>query len=136
MFNKLLDPEGSKLPRLAQLGPQMEEETRRLAGLSLEQLAGEVLTKAFTAEDDPQRGMHDQESIAGSFVPQHGPERYGDTMPAEFYPLLDLVAEGTQRLETEGLIRSKFEYQGQMALFGWVTTRAGRAAIGRGGTPG
>jgi hypothetical protein len=42
MFNKLLDPEGSKLPRLAQLGPQMEEETRRLAGLSLDQLAGEV----------------------------------------------------------------------------------------------
>jgi hypothetical protein len=135
MFNRLLDPEGSKLPRLAELGPEMAQETQRLAGLSLDQLAGEVLMKGFSAEDDPRRGIEEADSIAGSFVPQHGPERYGDTMPDEFYALLDVVAEGIQKLESEGFLRTKFEYQGQVALYGWVTTRAGRAAIGNGRLP-
>lgn len=46
MFNKLLDPEGSQLPRLAQLGPQIGTEVQRLSALTLAHLAAEVMTRA------------------------------------------------------------------------------------------
>ncbi len=39
MFNRLLDPEGYKLPRLAELGPQIGVEVQRLQALTLPQLA-------------------------------------------------------------------------------------------------
>ena len=42
MFNRLLDPQGYKLPRLAELGPQIGVEVQRLQALALPQLATEV----------------------------------------------------------------------------------------------
>lgn len=132
MLNRLLDPEGSKLPRLSELGPQIGEEVRRLEALSDEQLAAEVMTKAFKAEYTPGDELTELGGIASWFVPDHGPPRAGDTTPEEQSALVDLVAEGVQLLEHARLVRPKFGYSGQVACYGWVTTRLGRSALAAG----
>jgi hypothetical protein len=132
MFNKLLDPEGSRLPRLAQLGPQIGAEVQRLAALTLAQLATEVMTKAFRAEHTLGAGILELGGIAGQFLPDYGPERAGDTTPVEGLALQDLVAEGLQLLEHAQLVRPQFGYSGAVACYGWVTTRLGRSALAAG----
>jgi hypothetical protein len=132
VFNKLLDPEGSKLPRLSQLGPQIGAEVERLEALTATQLATEVLTKAFYAEYTPGAGVLELGGIEGRFLPESGPERAGDTIPGEAAVLRDLLAEGVQVLEHAGLVRPEFVYSGSMACFGWVTTRLGRSALASG----
>jgi hypothetical protein len=132
MFNKLLDPEGSKLPRLAELGPQIGAEVERLWALTIVQLATEVMTKAFKADYNPGRGMHELGGIAGYFLPDYGPMRAGDTTPQEELALHDLLAEGVQLLEHARLVRPQFAYSGNVACSGWVTTRLGRSALAAG----
>lgn len=132
MFNKLLDPEGSKLPRLAELGPQIGVEVKRLEALSLPQLATEVMTNAFTPEYAPGAGMTGLGAITDYFLPDYGAPRAGDTTSAEEHVLCDLIAEGVQLLEHAGLLRPKFGYGGSLAGYGWVTTRLGRWALATG----
>jgi hypothetical protein len=132
MFNKLLDPEGSKLPRLAELGPQIGVETRRLDALTLAQLATEVMTRAFTAEYTPGTGMIGLGGIADYFLPDYGAPRSGDTTSPEEHTLSDLLAEGVQLLEHARLVRPRFGYGGGLAGYGWVTTRLGRWALASG----
>jgi hypothetical protein len=58
MFNKLLDPEGSRLPRLAQLGPQIGAEAQRLAALHLAGLGnglGTALAGGFPVASSSRR---------------------------------------------------------------------------------
>ena len=128
MFNKLLDPEGSQLPRLAELGPQIGAEVQRLSALTLTQLAAEVMTRAFTPEFIA-GGLTGLGAVAGYFLPDYGPPRAGDSMSLEEYELRDLVAEGLQVLEQARLIRPAFGYNGNVAGTGWVTTRLGRSAL-------
>src|SRR5262249_14468579 len=59
MFNKLLDPEGYKLPRLCELGPQIGQVVGRLEALTIPQLATEIMTKAFKPDWVPGGGMMD-----------------------------------------------------------------------------
>jgi hypothetical protein len=132
MFNKLLDPEGSKLPRLSQLGPQVGAEVERLWALPIRQLAVEVMTKAFRADYNPGAGIQELGGIVGYFLPECGPERMGDTTPPEVVALEDLLAEAVQVLEHARLIRPKFGYSGQVACQGWATTRLGRSALASG----
>jgi hypothetical protein len=99
MFNRLLDPEGYKLPRLAQLGPQIGAEVQRLQALTLPQLATEVMTKAFTPGYTPGDGYTGLGAIADNFLPDYGAPRAGDTTTPEEYALCDLLAEGIQLLE-------------------------------------
>jgi hypothetical protein len=131
VLNKLLDPEGSKLPRLAQLGPQIGVEVERLAALTLPQLATEVMTKAFKAEYAP-GGMIELGAITDFFLPDYGPPRAGDSMSLEEYELRDVIAEGVQVLEQARLLRPSFGYGGNLAGYGWVTTRLGRSALASG----
>ena len=128
MFNKLLDPEGSKLPRLTQLGPQIGAEVRRLAALTLPQLATEIMTTAFKPEYMP-GAMTELGAIADCFLPEYGPPRAGDTTSQEEHELRDLIAEGVQVLEQTRLVRPAFGYGGNLAGYGWVTTRLGRSAL-------
>src|SRR5215472_924429 len=72
MFNKLLDPEGSKLPRLAELGPEIGVEVSRLDALNPVQLAIEIMTKAFSTEYTPGGGMIGLGGIADCFLPDYG----------------------------------------------------------------
>jgi hypothetical protein len=132
VFNKLLDPEGSKLPRLAELGPQIGTEVTRLEALTLSQLAAEVMTKAFKPEWTPGGGMTGLGGIADYFLPDYGPPRAGDATSVEEYALRDMIAEGVQLLEHVGLVRPAFGYGGNLAGFGWVTTRLGRSALASG----
>lgn len=132
MFNKLLDPEGSKLPRLAQLGPQIGVEVRRLWALSLSQLATEIMTKAFSPDYAPGTPMIGLGAIADYFLPDYGAPRAGDSTSQEEYALHDLIAEGMQLLEQARLVRPKFGYDGSLAGYGWVTTRLGRAVLAAG----
>ena len=129
MFNKLLDPEGSKLPRLAELGPQIGEEYRRLDALTLPQLATEIMNKAFRPDYTPGTGMIELVGITDLFLPDYGPERAGDMTTPEEYALRDVVAEGVQLLEQARLLRPKFGYSGGVSDYGWVTTRFGRWAL-------
>lgn len=132
MFNRLLDPEGSKLPRLCDLGPEIAAEAQRLQALPLEQLAIEVMTKAFDADYTPGAGIKDLGAVADHFLPDYGPERMGDVTPDAQHALTDLLAEGIQLLEHAGLLRAKFGYSGSLACYGWVTTRLGRSALAAG----
>jgi len=129
MFNKLLDPQGSKLPRLCELGPQIGEEVKQLEGLNLSQLATEVMTKAFKSEYTPGAGLIGLGAIADYFLPDYGPPRAGDTTSSEECALRDLIAEGVQVLDQARLIRPAFGYSGNLADCGWVTTRLGRSAL-------
>ena len=128
MFNKLLDPEGSKLPRLAELGPQIGVEVRRLEALTLAQLATEVMTNAFTPDFTPGTGQTGLGAIADYFLPDYGAPRAGDTTSVEEHVLYDLIGEGVQLLEHARLVRPKFGYESH----GWVTTRLGRWALATG----
>ena len=132
MFNRLLDPEGYKLPRLAQMGPQIGAEVQRLLGLSLPQLATEVMTKSFTPEYTPGDGHIGLGGIADNFLPDYGAPRAGDTTTPQEYALCDLLAEGVQLLEQARLVRPKFGYSGSLAGYGWVTTRLGRRVLASG----
>jgi hypothetical protein len=136
MFNRLLDPDGYKLPRLAQLGPQIGAEVQRLQALTLPQLATEIMTKAFTPEYTPGDEATGLGGIADNFLPDYGAPRAGDTTTPEEYALWDLLAEGVQLLEQARLLRPKFGYGGTVASYGWVTTRLGRTALAAGTVPG
>ena len=131
MFNKLLDPEGSRLPRLAQLGPEIGVEVQRLWALTLPQLATEIMTKAFTPDYVPGTGVVGLRSIADYFLPDYGPERLGDVMSQEEHALHDLIAEGAQLLEQARLVRPAFGSSGNS----WHTTRLGRMALESGSVP-
>jgi len=135
MFNKLLDPKGSKLTRLSELGPQIGVEVKRLEGLNLSQLATEVMTKAFKPEYTPGGGLIGLGAIADYFLPDYGPPRAGDTTSSEEYALRDVIAEGVQVLEQARLVRPEFGYSGNLADSGWVTTRLGRSALESGTVP-
>jgi hypothetical protein len=132
MFNRLLDPEGYKLPRLAQLGPQIGAEAQRLLALTLPQLATEIMTKAFTPEYTPGGGYIGLGAIADNFLPDYGAPRLGDITTPEEYALSDVLAEGVQLLEQARLVRPKLAYNGNLAGYGWVTTRLGRTALASG----
>jgi hypothetical protein len=129
MLNKLLDPQGSKLPRLSQLGPQIGEVVQRLEGLTLAQLATEVMTKGFKPDYAPGDGFIGLGDIADAFLPEYGPERAGDTTTSEEYELHDVLAEGLQVLEQARLVRPAHGYNGGVVDFGWATTRLGRSAL-------
>ena len=136
MFNKLLDPEGSKLPRLAELGPQIGVEVQRLEALTLPQLATEIMARAFSPQWTAGAGMIELGAITDYFLPDYGAPRAGDTSSAEEYALRDLIAEGVQVLEHARLVRPTFGYGGNLAGYGWTTTRLGRTALASGSVQG
>jgi hypothetical protein len=129
MFNKILDPDGYQLPRLAQLGPQIGIEVQRLAALTLAQVATEVMAGAFRPDYTPGDGIVGLGTIADYFLPNYGAPRNGDVTTYQEYELRDLLAEALQLLEQARLLRSTYGYNGG---HGWVTTRLGREALASG----
>jgi hypothetical protein len=71
-------------------------------------------------------------AIADYFLPEYGAPRAGDTTSQEEHALRDLIAEGVQLLEHARLLRPTFGYGGNLAGYGWVTTRLGRWALATG----
>ena len=127
--------------------PQLDAEVARLQGLSVAQLAAEVMTKAFSAQYDPTDSPQDAAGIADVFYPrpdfklsdstvraQERKAREAGTAGTPEYQLLvlaDLVAEGVQMLEHAALVCQKTDYQGQVFNAGYITTRLGRTALER-----
>jgi hypothetical protein len=127
--------------------PQLDAEVARLQGLSLAQLAAEVMTKGFSAQYDPTGGPQDAPGIADAFFPRpdfklsdstiHGEQRNAreqstpGTPEYQLLVLADLVAEGVQVLEHAALVCQKTDFQGQVFNAGYITTRLGRTALER-----
>lgn len=132
MLNRWLDPDGYKLPRLAELGPQIGVEVSRLEALTIAQLAIEVMTRAFKPDYAPGGSMTGLGPITDCFLPEYGAPRAGDVTSQQEFVLRDLLAEGMQVLEQARLVRPKFGYFGNGAEHGWVTTRLGRWALATG----
>jgi hypothetical protein len=135
MLNKWLDPDGYKLPRLAELGPRIGVEVSRLDALTLPQLATEIMIRVFKPEYIPGGSMIGLGAAVDCFLPEYGAPRAGDLTTQPEYALRDLVAEGMQVLEQARLVRPSFGYNGGVAEHGWVTTRLGRWALATGNVP-
>ena len=127
--------------------PQLDAEVTRLQGLSLPQLAAEVMTKGFSADYDPTQDGNDIGGIADVFFARpdfklsdstvHAQERHAQeaatagTPQQQLLILADLVTEGVQALEHAGLVCLKTNYDGQYFNVGYMATRVGRAALQR-----
>jgi hypothetical protein len=126
-----------QLPLVSELEPEIEAEANRLAALSLPQLAAEVLTKAFSAEYEPDAGMLEVGAIVDACLPPHG-EWTGSPWkeppaPDALLLLRDLIREGVQVLEHAGLLMPKgYSTNGNWYHAGYVTTRLARTAIADG----
>ena len=127
--------------------PKLDAEVARLQGLSLAQLAAEVMAKGFTAQYDPTADGTDAAGLADAFYPRpdfklsdttvHAQERQAceastpGTPEYQLLVLADLVAEGVQMLEHTALVCQKTNYDGQVFNAGYITTRLGRTALER-----
>ena len=125
--------------------PQLDAEVSRLQGLTLVQLASEVMTKGFSADYDPTSdgseigGIADQffgrpdwklsDSTVHAQVRKAQAEAQPGTTEHQLLVLSDLVAEGVQVLEHASLVRLKTNYEGQYFNSGYVSTRLGHAAL-------
>ena len=139
--------------------PQLDAEVTRLQGLTLAQLASEVMTKGFSAQYDPTDDGQDVPGVADKFFPRPDWSLRDSTVKAQtraaqeastpgtpqhqLLVLADLVAEGVQMLEHASLVRLKTNYDGNYFNSGYVATRLGQTALERnavdkvlaGGTP-
>jgi len=125
--------------------PQLDAEVARLQGLSVAQLAVEVMTKGFNAQYDPTDDGKDAAGLADAFYPRPDFKLSDSTVRAQerkareastpgtpenqLLVLADLVAEGVQLLEHAALVYQKTNYEGQYFNAGYITTRLGRTAL-------
>lgn len=125
--------------------PKLDAEVTRLQGLTLPQLASEVMTKGFSAQYDPTNDGQDAAGIADSFYARPDWSIRDSTVKAQtraaqesstpgtakhqYLVLADVVAEGVQLLEHASLIRLKSNYDGQYFNSGYVATRLGQSAL-------
>jgi hypothetical protein len=108
---------------------QLESEVARLSGLSIPQLATEIMKRAFTAQYQPGDSGYSAEGMVNLFCRPSRPPKYHDVVQTAQLELQDLIAEGLQALDHAGLIRLEGRYAGEVYASGYVTTRRGRAAL-------
>lgn len=129
--------------------PQLDAEVARLQGLTLVQLASEVMTKGFSGDYDPTSDGRDVPGVADEFFPrpdwtirdstvkaqvrQAQAQAQPGTPEHQLLVLADVVAEGVQTLEHASLIRLKTNYDGQYFNSGYVATRLGQEALQQNG---
>jgi hypothetical protein len=127
LFGKHDDSE--KLPRPVEMGAAIDEVVKRVAALTLEQFAAEVMGACFKADYDPGGDSVGAGDVADTLMPPHDWPKLGDDVPQAQLVLQDLAAEALQLLEHAYLIRPKFGTSQGIGGFGYVTTRRGRTAI-------
>jgi hypothetical protein len=129
--------------------PQLDAEVARLQGLTLVQLASEVMAKGFSGDYDPTSEGKDVPGIADEFFPRPDWTIRDSTVKAQvrkaqeqaqagtpehqLIVLADIVAEGVQTLEHASLVRLKTNYDGQYFNSGYVATRLGQHALQQNG---
>jgi hypothetical protein len=113
---------------------EMRAELERLRGLSVAELAADIMHRGFGPDGPGSQTMSDNlagasaEDLAKAYIPtEYGLE---DELRAELY---GLVAEGLQRLEHSSLVVLNLRAAGGgRTVFRYVPTRAGCAAIASG----
>jgi hypothetical protein len=118
-------PSGKKEERDARKAA-LEAEADRASSLTLPQLAAELMTKAFTAEE--LRVEDGRYLTLGRLVSRFAP---GTSHHDEqlFQRFSELVCEGLQVLEHASLVHGPVA---AMGVYGYTATRLGRAALERG----
>jgi len=129
LFGKHHDSDEPDLPRPVEMGAAIDEVVKRVAALTLEQFAAEVMTANFKADYEPGGGSIGAGDVADQLMPPHDWPKLGDDVPQAQLVLQDLAAEALQLLEHAYLIRPKFGTSQGIGGFGYVTTRRGRTAI-------
>jgi hypothetical protein len=120
------------LPRLAEMGPALDQAAGEAAALPLPVLAAKLMSELFGSEYVPRGNGVDVDSIASPLIPDHGPAKAGDKTPPGARALWDIAAEAIQSLEQARLIVPDLWYSGSLACFGYRSTRTGRAALEHG----
>ena len=105
---------------------KLQAEVDRLAGLTLPELAGEVMAKGFGSGGPAGDGGYAELSgVAGALNPAQGSFLNDDLLVRHFR----IVAEGAQLLEHAGLVRFEVSSSGGIAHWTWTATRAGVTAL-------
>jgi hypothetical protein len=120
------------LPRLAEMGPALDEAAKEAAATPLPKLAAQLMNELFGPEYEPRGNRVDVDTIASPLIPDHSPAKAGDKQPPGARILWDIAAEAMQLLEQARLIVPDLWYSGSVACFGYHSTRAGRDAVQQG----
>ena len=125
-------PDPRHLPRLAEMGPALDDIAKEAEATPLPQLAAKLMTELFGSEYQPRGNAVDVDTFASPLIPDHSPAKAGDKTPPAARTLWDIAAEAIQLLEQARLIVPDLWYSGSIACFGYHSTRAGRAAVEQG----
>ncbi len=120
------------LPRLAEMGAALDRTASEAAAMPSAALAAKLMTELFGSEYVPRGKGVDVDSIASPLIPDHGPPKAGDQTPPGARVIWDIAAEAIQLLEQARLIVPGLWYNGNVACFGYRSTRAARAAVEQG----
>jgi hypothetical protein len=120
------------LPRLIELGPALDEAVKEAADTPLSKLAATLMKELFGSEYQPRGNGVDVDAIAGPLIPPNSGSKFGDPTPPGVDILWDFAAEAIQLLEQAKLIMPDLWYSGNVACFGYRSTRAGRTAVEQG----
>ena len=130
------EPDEQHLPRLIELGAALDDAVKDAAAIPLPKLAAKLMKELFGSEYQPRGHGVDVDSIAGPLIPPNSGSKFGDPTPPGVDILWDFAAEAVQLLEQARLIMPDLWYSGQVACFGYRSTRAGRTAVEQGAVEG
>src|SRR6476646_5089201 len=119
-------PAEQPLPRLFELGAVLDEAVKEALETPLPKLAVKLMNELFGSEYQPRSNGVDVDSIASPLIPPNSGSKYGDPTPPGVDILWDIAAEAIQLLELARLIVPDLWYSGNVACFGYRSTRAGR----------
>jgi len=140
LFGKHHDSDGSgdepaapgHLPRLAEMGPALDQAAAEAAATPLPKIAARLMRELFGPEYQPRGNQVDVDSLASPLIPDHAPAKLGDHTPPGASTLWDNAAEAIQLLEQARLVVPDLWYSGNVACFGYHSTRGGRQAVEQG----
>ena len=120
------------LPRLIELGPVLDDAVKEAASTPLPALAAKLMTELFGSGYQPRGNGVDIDAIASPLIPANSGAKLGDPTPEGVDILWDVAAEAIQLLEHAKLVVPDLWYSGNVACFGYRSTRAGRTAVEQG----
>jgi hypothetical protein len=126
------EPDENHLPRPIELGAALDDAVKDAAAIPLPKLAAKLMNELFGSGYQPRGNGVDVDSIAGPLIPPNSGSKFGDPTPPGVDILWDFAAEAVQLLEQAKLIMPDLWYSGQVACFGYRSTRAGRTAVEQG----
>jgi hypothetical protein len=137
LFGKHHDADGGAteqdhLPRLAELGAELDAAAKQAAATPLPTLAAKLMNELFGSSYEPRGNGVDVDAIAGPLFPPNSGSKYGDATPPSVDILWDLAAEAVALLAQAGLVVPDLWCSGNVACYSYRSTRAGRSAVEEG----